>query len=61
MAEAAPVDLKNFPVIMPVYDRADIYFERGEGIYLFDDKGNRYIDFIAGIAVAGLGHAHPRL
>jgi acetylornithine/N-succinyldiaminopimelate aminotransferase len=44
-----------------VYDRADIYFERGEGCYLFDDKGNRYLDFIAGIAVAGLGHAHPAI
>lgn len=44
---------------MPVYDRADIFFERGEGIYLFNDKGKRYIDFICGIAVAALGHCHP--
>jgi len=59
MDDAPPPDLNNFPVIMPVYNRADIYFERGEGVYMFDDKGDRYIDFIAGIAVAGLGHANP--
>ncbi|MDR3450013.1 MAG: aspartate aminotransferase family protein [Alphaproteobacteria bacterium] len=47
--------------LMPVYDRADIYFERGEGVYLFDDKGERYLDFVAGIAVTGLGHCHPAL
>jgi acetylornithine/N-succinyldiaminopimelate aminotransferase len=59
MADAAPLDLKNFPALMPVYNRADIYFERGEGCYLIDDKGERYLDFIGGIAVTGLGHAHP--
>jgi len=61
MDEVKPPDLKNFPVIMPVYQRADIYFERGEGVYLYDEKGQRYLDFIAGIAVAGLGHAHPAI
>ncbi len=61
MDDAAPPDLNNFPVIMPTYARADIYFERGEGAYLFDDKGNRYIDFLSGIAVTSLGHAHPHV
>jgi acetylornithine/N-succinyldiaminopimelate aminotransferase len=51
----------DMPVLMPVYDRADIYFDRGEGCYLFDDKGERYLDFIGGIAVASLGHAHPSI
>jgi len=51
----------DMPVLMPVYDRADIYFERGEGCYLFDDKGKRYLDFVAGIAVAALGHANPAI
>ena len=46
---------------MPVYNRADIYFERGEGAYLFTDKGERYLDFLAGIAVASLGHCHPHI
>ncbi len=47
--------------VYPVYARLDIAFERGEGAYLFDDKGRRYLDFAAGIAVCGLGHAHPYL
>lgn len=47
--------------LMPVYARADIYFERGEGCYLYDDKGERYLDFVGGIAVTGLGHTHPYL
>lgn len=56
---AEPIRPEDMPVLMPVYARADIYFERGEGVYLFDDKGQRYIDFMGGIAVTGLGHAHP--
>ena len=59
MADFTPIRPEDMPVLMPVYARADIYFERGEGPYLFDDKGNRYLDFIGGIAVASLGHAHP--
>jgi acetylornithine/N-succinyldiaminopimelate aminotransferase len=55
----APIDPAAMPVIMPVYARADIYFERGEGCYLYDDKGQRYLDFVAGMAVAAFGHANP--
>jgi len=36
-------------------------FVRGEGVYLYTEDGDRYLDFIAGIAVSGLGHAHPEL
>ncbi len=61
MDDTPPPDLNNFPAMMPVYNRADIYFERGEGAYLFDDKGNRYLDFVCGIAVASLGHANPQI
>ncbi len=46
---------------MPVYSRADIQFERGEGAYLFDSEGRRYLDFASGIAVTSLGHCHPGL
>ena len=46
---------------MPVYSRADIQFERGEGAYLFDADNRRYLDFASGIAVPSLGHCHPRL
>ncbi len=44
---------------MPTYGRLPVSFERGEGAYLFDTDGNRYLDALAGIAVCGLGHAHP--
>jgi acetylornithine/N-succinyldiaminopimelate aminotransferase len=47
--------------VLPTYARFDVAFERGEGAYVFDDKGERYLDFGGGIAVNSLGHAHPVL
>jgi len=47
--------------LMPTYARADLAFERGEGAYLFSTDGRRFLDFASGIAVTGLGHAHPQL
>ena len=49
------------PPLLPTYNRADVGFVRGEGPYLFDEKGGRYLDFGAGIAVSSLGHVHPHL
>ncbi len=49
------------PALMPTYGERTIAFERGEGLYLFDTEGRRYLDFGAGIAVVALGHAHPHL
>lgn len=49
------------PSLLPVYKRAPIEFERGEGAYLFDRGGRRYLDFGTGIAVSLLGHSHPHL
>ncbi|MBT4711862.1 MAG: aspartate aminotransferase family protein [Alphaproteobacteria bacterium] len=46
---------------MPTYARSDLAFDRGEGAYLFDTQGRRYLDFAAGVAVNSLGHAHPHL
>jgi len=51
----------SVPPLLPVYKRAAISFERGEGAYLFDREGRRYLDFGSGIAVTLLGHAHPHL
>ena len=45
--------------IMHTYGRLPIAFERGQGACLYDADGNRYVDALAGIAVVGLGHAHP--
>jgi acetylornithine/N-succinyldiaminopimelate aminotransferase len=45
--------------ILPVYARQDLTFVRGEGATLVDAAGRAYLDFLAGIAVVGLGHCHP--
>lgn len=47
--------------VLPTYARADLEFERGEGVYLVTPAGERYLDFGAGVAVNALGHAHPHL
>jgi predicted acetylornithine/succinylornithine family transaminase len=47
--------------VLPTYPRLDITFVEGEGVWLTDDAGKRYLDFLAGIAVVGLGHCHPRV
>ena len=47
--------------IVPVYARADVAFDRGEGAWLISTTGERYLDFGAGIAVASLGYSHPHL
>src|SRR5690606_19330561 len=46
---------------MPTYARADLAFERGEGVWLIGTDGKRYLDFAGGVAVSALGHAHPKL
>ena len=45
----------------PNYRQAPVMLTRGEGVWVWDRDGTRYLDFIAGIAVSSLGHAHPRL
>ena len=47
--------------VMGVYSRGDLAFERGEGVRLYTANGEAYLDCLAGIAINGLGHAHPRL
>ena len=43
------------------YARAPMRFERGEGVWLITEGGERYLDFAAGVAVNSLGHGHPHL
>ncbi len=45
--------------IMNTYGRLPVSFVKGEGCYLYDDQGQRYLDALTGIAVCGLGHSHP--
>ncbi len=47
------------PSIMPTYKRLDVCFTHGEGCWLYDTAGRRYLDALSGIAVCGLGHSHP--
>ncbi len=47
--------------LMNTYARLPVAFARGEGVWLWGADGKRYLDALAGIAVSGLGHAHPRL
>jgi acetylornithine/N-succinyldiaminopimelate aminotransferase len=47
--------------LMNTYNRLPVSFTHGDGVWLWDEAGNRYLDALAGIAVSGLGHNHPRL
>ena len=47
--------------LLPAYARAPVTFVAGEGCELIDDTGRRHLDFIAGVAVCALGHAHPAI
>ncbi len=47
--------------LMNTYSRLPVTFVKGEGVWLWDDRGERYLDALAGVAVCGLGHCHPRL
>ncbi|MBS1213591.1 MAG: acetylornithine aminotransferase, partial [Proteobacteria bacterium] len=45
--------------VMATYARLPVTFEKGQGAWLWDDHGKRYLDAVAGVAVCSLGHAHP--
>lgn len=47
--------------LLPTYKRPPIVFTHGHGAYVFDSAGKKYLDFLGGIAVNALGHAHPRI
>src|SRR3984957_9495131 len=47
--------------LMPTYKRQPMVFTHGRGCYVYDSRGRKYLDFLGGIAVNALGHAHPRI
>ena len=47
--------------LLPTYNRYPIALERGKGVFVYDHEGRRYLDFVAGLGVNALGHAHPRV
>ena len=59
-AMGAPPTLERCP-LMPTYAAPTVSFVRGEGSWLFDLAGNRYLDLLSGLAVTSLGHAHPEV
>ncbi|WP_343560708.1 aspartate aminotransferase family protein [Kiloniella sp. b19] len=60
MATSSVVETKP-SAVMQTYARSELAFERGEGCYLISTEGRRYLDFVSGIAVNTLGHAHPAM
>ena len=48
-------------LLLPTYERNPILFVRGRGVHLWDSNGKRYLDFLSGIGVNALGHAHPAI
>ena len=56
----APAGLDHCP-FMPTYGAPSVRMVRGEGCRLWDEDGNEYLDFLAGIAVVGVGHANPEI
>jgi len=49
------------PFLLPTYSRYPVALQRGKGVFLYDCEGKRYLDFVAGLGVNALGHAHPRI
>src|SRR3954454_1652933 len=61
---AHPFDTAASPTVcplMPVFGAPQVMFVRGSGTELWDSDGKRYLEFLGGLAVLGLGHAHPRI
>src|ERR1700758_4689523 len=59
-AAQAVMDLER-EYLLQNYARYPLVLAKGKGIYVYDTEGRRYLDFITGIGVNALGHAHPRI
>lgn len=57
----APIQANQPSHLMPTYGRQPLAFVRGRGAYLYSEDGTEYLDALTGIAVCGLGHAHPEI
>lgn len=57
----ASVSRMEAKLLLPTYERQPILFTRGQGVYLWDSQGKRYLDFLSGIGVNALGHNHPAI
>lgn len=61
MTTAEEVIQREQKFLLQTYNRYPVVFARGKGVFLFDVDGKRYLDFVAGLGVNALGHAHPRI
>jgi len=60
-ADAQKTLVRDTDRLLPVYARYPVVMDHGNGVYLYDTSGNRYLDLMAGLGVNALGHAHPRM
>jgi len=60
-ADAQHILNRDSEHLLPVYARYPVVMDHGQGVYLYDSSGNRYLDLMAGLGVNALGHAHPRM
>jgi acetylornithine/N-succinyldiaminopimelate aminotransferase len=60
-ADAQQILARDSDHLLPVYARYPVVMDHGNGVYLYDTSGNRYLDLMAGLGVNALGHAHPRM
>ena len=54
------IEKKSSEYLFQNYGRIPIAFDHGEGAYLYDTEGNKYLDLVAGIAVNSIGYSHPK-
>ena len=47
--------------VAPTYGRYELALTKGEGCYVWDSNGKKYLDFVSGLAVCNLGHCHPKV
>lgn len=59
LTSAELIERDRATVAAAIYRYTDIAFQRGEGVYLYDFEGRKYLDFVAGIATNNVGHCHP--
>ena len=57
----ASVSLMEKELLVPTYERQPVLLERGQGVYVWDSTGKKYLDFLSGIGVSALGHNHPAI
>jgi acetylornithine/N-succinyldiaminopimelate aminotransferase len=61
MTQTDEIMARERQFLLPTYNRYPVALDRGKGVFLYDCEGNRYLDFVAGLGVNALGHAHPRV